>query len=148
MPETRPGSSSIPPRTGFSPALRTGPPTAAPSTTPAVGEARGAPNDPLRATLRELLRLLNAAESYDQEQEKGLELAELEFQSAEFWGVRQAGVSVPVALGLLLRNQMVRYIGAGAHSWTRQRNMGPHYRIDVAGKEFLANSVQKDGRLP
>ena len=136
----------VPPRTGFSPVLRTGPPTP-PPVTPQRGEKRGSPEDPLRATLLEALRLLNQAEGFDHEEEKGLELTELEFQASDFWGVVQAQIKIPFVVGLLLRNRMVRYIPGGAHSWTRQRAMGPHYRIDTAGKEFLAQSIVQDGRI-
>ena len=48
---------------------------------------------------------------------------------------------------VVARRRMVRYLPGGAHSWTRQRVMGPHYRIDTAGKEFLAQSVALDGRI-
>jgi|ACXJ01.1.fsa_nt_gi hypothetical protein len=139
-------SRHVPPRTGFSPVLRTGPPTPPPATAQR-GEKRGSPEDPLRATLLETLRLLNKAEDFDHEEEKGLELAELEFQASDFWAVVQAQVKIPFVVGLLLRNRMVRYIPGGAHSWTRQRAMGPHYRIDTAGKDFLAQSIAQDGRI-
>lgn len=122
------------------------PPTAPPPA-PRVVVPRGEPNDPLRASLLEVLRQLNAAESYADERERGMELDEIIAVTSEHWTVHKAGVKIPQTVGLLLRNRMVDYVNVTGRSWTRQRDFGPHYRINGAGKLFLAKWVEESQRV-
>lgn len=124
------------------------PPIRAPSPPPPrVVAPRGEPEDPTRAALLEVLRLLNQAESYHDEREKGLELDEIRGGMQEHWSVQKAGVNVPVVVGLLLRNRMVDLVGGTVRSWTRQRDIGPHYRINGEGKMYLAKWLSESKRV-
>ena len=119
----------------------------APAAPPKVVAPRGEPQDPTRAALLEILRLLNQAESYHDDREKGLELDEISTMTQEHWSVQRAGVQVPVVMGLLLRNRMVDHVPGTVRSWTRQRDLGPHYRINGEGKLFLARFLEESQRL-
>lgn len=118
-------------------------PPAAPKFVPPKGE----PNDPIRAALVEILRTLNAAEHYNDEREKGLELEELKQSCGEHWAFQKAGVQFPTVIGLLLRNKMIDYIGGTVRSWTRERDFGPHYRINGAGMLFLKEFLDQHQRV-
>ncbi|MDE1820556.1 MAG: hypothetical protein KGJ23_09220 [Euryarchaeota archaeon] len=118
-----------------------------PSASAKVTPPRGEPADPTRAALVEVLRLLNQAESFHDEREKGLELDEISTMTLEHWSVQKAGVKVPVIVGLLVRNRMVDHVGGTVRSWTRQRDFGPHYRINGEGKLFLAKFLEDSQRL-
>jgi hypothetical protein len=102
----------------------------------------------MRATLIEILRQLNQAEAeMDREDEKGLELPEVEFRLRDHWTVRQARTNVARAMGLLLKNRMIQLVPGGVYSWTRQRNVGRLYRITADGKAFLLQSSQSRDRI-
>jgi hypothetical protein len=100
----------------------------------------------MRAALVEVLRLLNAAEHYDNDKEKGLELDEIQEGLQTHWSV-QRGVKPAVVLGLLLRNRMADHVPGTSHSWTRGRDFGPHYRINGAGKAFLKEYIDETQRV-
>lgn len=122
-------------------------PKPASAAVPKVTPPRGEPADPTRAALVEILRLLNQAESYHDDREKGLELDEIVTMTQGHWSVDKARVQVPVVMGLLLRNRMVDHVGGTVRSWTRQRDIGPHYRINGEGKLFLARFLEETQRL-
>lgn len=94
-----------------------------------------------------MLRLLNQAERFDDDREKGLELDEIVQLCSEHWSVEKAGVKPAVVLGLLVRNKMVDRIEGTIRSWTRQRDFGPHYRINGAGKMFLSEFLSDRERI-
>jgi len=104
--------------------------------------------DPMRATLIAILQQLNRYESLHEgrEREQSLELADLERLLHRFWAVDQGATNVGHALGLLLRNGMVR-----AHSAPPSGGHGralPRYRITAEGKQFLVDAVARAERIP
>jgi hypothetical protein len=107
-----------------------------------------APPDPVRATLIEILKQLNQAESVHEGQkaEQSLELAELEDRLTEFWAVAKGQVKVSLAVGLLLRNGLVA-VQAPDYSWQRQRNTRQRYGITAEGKGFLVGAIQTSDRI-
>ncbi len=134
------------------PAPRPSPPSAPKPSAPGpsarkVTPPRGEPADPTRAALVEILRLLNQAESYHDDREKGLELDEIVTMTQGHWSVDKGGVKIPVIMGLLIRNRMVDHVDGTVRSWTRQRDLGPHYRINGEGKLFLARYLDETQRL-
>ena len=114
---------------------------------PKVTPPRGEPTDPTWAALVEILRLLNQAESFHDDREKGLELNEIETMTLEHWSVQKGGARIPQVVGLLVRNRMVDHVNGTVRSWTRQRDFGPHYRINGEGKLFLAKYLEETQRL-
>ena len=107
-----------------------------------------APQDPVRATLIEILKQLNQAESVHEgkEAEQSLELGELEDRLTDFWGVSKGQVKVSLAVGLLLRNGLVA-VQAPDYSWQRQRNTRHRYGITAEGKRFLVGAIQTSDRI-
>lgn len=105
--------------------------------------------DPVRATLVAILQQLNQAESaHESRAEQALELLEIEDRLIDFWAVRQRGIRVPLALGLLLRNGLVSAEMAPAYSWQRQRSTGARYQITTEGKRFLVEALARSDRIP
>lgn len=105
--------------------------------------------DPVRETLVDILRQLNQAETRHegQEPEQALELLELERRLDNQRSVRTNGTNVASALGLLVRNGLVRAIGAGDYSWQRQRGTRPRYQITLEGKKFLVEALENPNRV-
>lgn len=104
--------------------------------------------DPNRATLLQILRELNkSTEAASNSEDDGLELTELTDRLADFWAVTQRSVKVPVILGVLVQNDMVRYQGQKAYSWVRQRETKDRYRITIKGKSFLRENIVTNDRI-
>lgn len=106
--------------------------------------------DPVRATLLAILQQLNRAESINEgvERDRALEVQDLQRLLRGFWAVEHDGVKLPIALGLLLRNGMVRPQapsggGRGAPPAGKMR-----YRITPEGKQFLVEAQVKTDRIP
>ncbi len=105
--------------------------------------------DPVRATLVEILRQLNQAESMHEGKsaEQALELPEIQDRLHDFWGVTKGQVKIQLAVGLLLRNGLVAVQAAGDYSWQRQRAAGHRYAITAEGKKFLISANQTSDRI-
>ncbi|HZY70177.1 MAG TPA: hypothetical protein VFF67_04260 [Thermoplasmata archaeon] len=107
-------------------------------------------DDPVRATLLAILRLLNQADA-DHEgdaAEQALELAELERRLENFIATQKDAVNVSLAVGLLLRNGFVAVQNGGDYSWTRQRDAQVRYGITAEGKKFLVEAMETSDRIP
>jgi DNA-binding PadR family transcriptional regulator len=109
-----------------------------------------APPDPVRSTLVALLQQLNRAESINEgrTREQTLELAEMERLLSRFWAVEQGQVKVPVALGLLVRNGLVK---AALPTNPGPPTAGPSravYQITAEGKAFLVEVQKSSDRIP
>ena len=107
-------------------------------------------DDPVRATLLAILRLLNQADVMNEgkDAEQAQELGELEKRMADFGPIRDGSVKVALALGLLIRNKLVTAQTDGDYSWARQRDAQVRYRITAEGKKFLVDSVETSDRIP
>jgi DNA-binding transcriptional ArsR family regulator len=105
--------------------------------------------DPTRATMLELLRQLNRSEAQysDESPDQAKELAELEGTLGAFWAVKGGQVSVRFALGLLLKNQMVRANADREFSWEKGRSVGTRFAITSEGKRFLVDSLDSSDRV-
>lgn len=107
-------------------------------------------DDPVRATLLAILRLLNQADA-DHEgnaSEQALELNELERRLENFIATQKDAVNVSLAVGLLLRNGFVAVQNGGDYSWTRQRDAQVRYGITAEGKKFLVEAMETSDRIP
>ncbi|MCI4349836.1 MAG: hypothetical protein L3J93_06445 [Thermoplasmata archaeon] len=108
------------------------------------------PFDPVRETLLAVLRQLNQADSNHEGEktvEQSLELSEIETRLASFSPVERGDVNVALALGLLLRNGLVRSAGKAEYSWMRQRGSPQLYQITPEGKKFLAEAIRTSDRI-
>ena len=105
--------------------------------------------DPVRATLVEILKQLNEAEAKHEGKlaDQALELVEIEQRLADFWGVTRGQVKIALALGLLLRNGLVTVQAPGDYSWQRQRTTHHRYAISAEGKKFLVGAIQTSDRI-
>jgi DNA-binding PadR family transcriptional regulator len=105
--------------------------------------------DPLHATLVAVLKQLNQAETRHEGDapEQALELGEVEERLADFWAVRSGAARVSQALGLLLKNGMVRATQGAEYSWQRQREVRIRYQITAAGKQFLLDALENSDRV-
>lgn len=109
---------------------------------------RGEPEDPNKATLLEILRLLNQAEDeFEAENEKGLELVELEYRCGNYWAVKAGEAKLPVILELLMDNGMVDRVDTDTYSWIRKRQLRALYRITESGKAHLMKNITDEGRI-
>lgn len=107
-------------------------------------------NDPVRATLLEILRQLNRSEAIHEDHkpvDQALELAELEGELRSFWAVEEGKVKVSLAVGLLLRNGLVAARRPGDFSWQRQRSARQLYQITPDGKKFLVEALRTSDRI-
>lgn len=97
----------------------------------------------------ELLRQLNRseAEHSDDTPDQARELSDLEGTLGAFWAVKSGQVSVRFALGLLLKNQMVRQNSDSEFSWGKGRAVGSRFLITSEGKRFLIDSLEQSGRV-
>lgn len=118
---------------------------------PGMGAPNGPPsNDPIRATLLEILKQLNRSEAIHeggQAADQALELAELEGELRSFWAVEEGKVKVSLAVGLLLRNGLVAARQPGDFSWQRQRSARQLYQITPDGKKFLVDALRSSDRI-
>ncbi len=105
--------------------------------------------DPVRATFIAILQQLNRAESVNEGQEEmtTLPLAELERNLRRFWAVDEEVVKVPQALGLLVRNGLVRAEVARSSPFERAASPGARYGITPQGKQFLVEAVRQTDRI-
>jgi hypothetical protein len=108
-----------------------------------------APQDPVRATLVEILKQLNQADAVHEgtKDEQALELPEIEQRLSDFWGVTRGQVKISLAVGLLLRNGLVNVQAPGDYSWQRQRAARHRYEITAEGKKFLIGAIQTSDRI-
>ncbi|MCI4334039.1 MAG: hypothetical protein L3K04_00150 [Thermoplasmata archaeon] len=106
-------------------------------------------DDPTRATMLELLRQLNRSEEEHAQDspDRAKELPDLEGTLGGFWAVKSGQVSVRFALGLLLKNQMIRQNSDQEFSWGKGRSMGSRFAITTQGKQFLLASIEDAGRV-
>ena len=113
---------------------------------PAVATA---PQDPVRATLVEILRQLNQADAKHEGKaaDQALELPEIQDRLADFWAVAKGQIKIQLAVGLLLRNGLVAVQAPGDYSWQRQRATGHRYAITAEGKKFLIGAIQTSDRI-
>lgn len=105
--------------------------------------------DPVRATFVAILQQLNRAESIHEgrDHEQALPLADLERALRRFWAVDEKRVKLPLALGLLVHNGLVRAEVSGGRP-PRSHPMGsPRYRITPEGKQFLVEALEKADRI-
>jgi DNA-binding PadR family transcriptional regulator len=112
--------------------------------------ATGEAPDPVRATFVAILQQLNRAESrYEgQSREQALYLDDLERALRKFWAVDEQRVKLPLALGLLVRNGLVKAeVGSGGPPRGPARGR-PSYRITSEGKQFLVEALEKADRIP
>jgi hypothetical protein len=108
-----------------------------------------AQQDPVRATLVEILRHLNSADAKGEgaKIEQALELVEIQDRLHDFWGVTKGNVKIQLAVGLLLRNGLVAVQAPGEYSWQRQRTAGHRYAITAEGKKFLVGAISTSDRI-
>jgi hypothetical protein len=104
--------------------------------------------DPVRTTLVAILQQLNRAESMHEgvEQEQALELGVLERLLADLWAIEHGGAKVPMVLGLLLRNGLVR-VDPPVPNPRGSARPRPRYRITAQGKQFLVEALAKSDRI-
>ncbi len=106
--------------------------------------------DPVRATLVAILQQLNRAESVHEgrDHDQALPLEDLRHALRDFWAVDERQVQLPMALGVLVRNGMVRAEGGPA---APRRDRTPaavaRYRITSQGKQFLVEALTKADRI-
>jgi hypothetical protein len=105
--------------------------------------------DPVRETLLEILRQLNQAETRNEGVaiEQALELNEIETRLAKSRNGDTGAISVSLAVGLLLRNGLVKAGNATDYSWQRQRGVRQRYQITSEGKKFLVEAVENSSRV-
>ncbi len=102
--------------------------------------------DPVRATFVAILQQLNRAESRNEGAglEQALLLDDLEKTLRRFWAVDEEKVKLPLALGLLVRNGLVRAeLGSPAGAAAARAR----YRITPEGKQFLVGALEKTDRI-
>jgi len=111
--------------------------------------AGGAAADPIRATFVAILQQLNRAESIHEGQnhEQALALDDLERSLRRFWAIDEERVKLPLALGLLVRNGLVRAEVASARPLAGQAGGRARYRITSEGKQFLIDALSKADRI-
>jgi len=109
-----------------------------------------APADPVRATFVAILQQLNRAESIHEgrDHDQALYLDELDRALRRFWAIDEERVKLPMALGLLVRNGLVRIEVGGAAPVHGRSPGGARYRITTQGKQFLLNALDKPDRIP
>jgi hypothetical protein len=110
-----------------------------------------APNghDPVRATFVAILQQLNRAESIHEgrDHDQALYLEELDRALRRFWAVDEKRVKLPLLLGLLVRNGLVRAEVGGRDAVHARTAGAPRYRITPEGKQFLVEALQKTDRI-
>jgi hypothetical protein len=111
--------------------------------------AEEARTDPVRATFVAILQQLNRAESIHEgrDHEQALALDDLERTLRKFWAVEDGQVKLALALGLLVRNRLVRVELRPAGPKPDRGAGRARYRITAEGKQFLIEALQKDDRI-
>ena len=111
--------------------------------------ATGGSADPTRATFIAILQQLNRAESIHEgrDHDQALALEDINHALRRFWAVDEHKVKVPLALGLLVRNGLVRIEVGGPAPARGRPTSGARYRITSQGKQFLVESMQKTDRI-
>ena len=109
----------------------------------------GEPSDPVRATFVAILQQLNRAESIHEgrNHDQALYLDELDRVLRRFWAIDEERVKLPLALGLLVRNGLVRAEVGGTAPVHGRPPSGPRYRITPQGKQFLVEALHKTDRI-
>lgn len=112
--------------------------------------ANGEAPDPVRATFIAILQQLNRAESIHEgrQHDQALYLDELERALRRFWALDEQRVKLALALGLLLRNGLVRAEVEGGRAPHDRSGARPRYRITSEGKQFLVEALQRADRIP
>ncbi|HEV2429221.1 MAG TPA: hypothetical protein VGV64_05170 [Thermoplasmata archaeon] len=107
------------------------------------------PPDPVRETLLAILRQLNQADAKHEGQaaEQALELSELQDRLGKFGPVEQGKTTIALALGLLVRNNLVGAVGSSDYSWQRGRTTHQLYQITAEGKKFLVDAMTTSDRV-
>jgi len=102
--------------------------------------------DPVRATFVAILQQLNRAESRNEGSglEPALQLDDLEKALRRFWALDEEKVKLPLALGLLVRNGLVRAERVPPAGAGRAR---ARYQITPEGKQFLIDALEKTDRI-
>lgn len=105
--------------------------------------------DPVRATFVAILQQLNRAESIHEgrDHDQALYLDELDRALRRFWAIDEKQVKLPLALGLLVRNGLVRIEVGGAAPVHGRSPGGARYRITTQGKQFLLEALEKPDRI-
>jgi hypothetical protein len=105
--------------------------------------------DPTRATLVAILQQLNRVEAMHEgnPSEQALGLSDLQRIFQKFWAVERDGVKVPVALGLLVRNQLVEAAAEGDRPGDGRGATPARYRISAEGKRYLVDAQEKSDRI-
>jgi hypothetical protein len=105
--------------------------------------------DPVRATFVAILQQLNRAESLHEgrAQDQALGLDDLERTLRRFWAVDENQVKLPLALGLLVRNGLVRAEATAPRAPTGPSGGRARYRITSEGKQFLIEALEKTDRI-
>ena len=105
--------------------------------------------DPVRATFVAILQQLNRAESLHEGRvhDQTLALEELDRSLRRFWAIDEDRVKLPLALGLLVRNGMVRIDGSDGAGGRTRAPATARYRITTQGKQFLIEALQKADRI-
>jgi len=108
------------------------------------------PSDPVRATFVAILQQLNRVEARHEERdpEQALYLEELRRALRRFWAVEEERVKLPIALGLLVHNGLVRAEAGGPDGARRRTSGGTRYRITPQGKQFLVEALERGDRIP
>jgi hypothetical protein len=111
--------------------------------------ATGGSADPTRATFIAILQQLNRAESIHEgrDHDQALYLDDLHHALRRFWAVDEQKVKLPLALGLLVRNGLVRIEVGGQVPARGRPSAGARYRITSQGKQFLVEATQKSDRI-
>ncbi|HTT17081.1 MAG TPA: hypothetical protein VMH49_07000 [Thermoplasmata archaeon] len=106
------------------------------------------PSDPVRATFVAILQQLNRAESIHEglTQLQALELGDLQRTLRDFWALSERRIKLPFALGLLVRNGLVR-LDAPPPPGAGRATVPVRYRITAQGKQFLVDALQKTDRI-
>jgi len=106
--------------------------------------------DPVRATFVAILQQLNRVEvQYEgRDREQVLGLDDLQRALRRFWAVDDGKVKLPLALGLLVRNGLVRAEAAGPRAPKGHPVPPTRYRITAQGKQFLVEALHKADRIP
>jgi len=109
----------------------------------------GEPADPVRATFVAILQQLNRAESLHEgrDHDQALALDDLARTLRHFWAVDEKRVKLPLALGLLVHNGLVRAEVSGGAPGRSRTPASARYRITPQGKQFLVEALHKGDRI-
>ncbi|HTS33794.1 MAG TPA: hypothetical protein VMI55_07675 [Thermoplasmata archaeon] len=100
----------------------------------------------LHTILVETLKQLNRAEREEAEGE-GLEPSEILFLLRKGPIPMLSEAELQHAIETLVANRMADAADDRQYAWDRGRQMGRHYTITAAGKEYLLGQLEKTGRV-